>query len=68
MITSEKVPSAYDMVDDMGDMAPRLQKLDEANRECRAGIVQLANEWRWGEFGSGADYVPSILQHVRGLQ
>lgn len=67
MITSEKVPSAYDMVDDMGDMFESVSRLEKLNRLFHDGIKSL-QDMRWGEFGSGADYVPSILQHVRGLK
>lgn len=67
MITSEKVPSAYDMVDDMGDMFESVSRLEKLNRLFHDGINQL-NETRWGAMGSEACYVPRLERHVRGLQ
>jgi len=67
MITSEKVPSAYDMVDDMGDMFEKVSTLEKLSRMFNEG-VKAAQSMRWGEFGSEAGYVPKLEQHVRGLQ
>ena len=67
MITSEKVPSAYDMVDDMGDMFESVSRLEKLNRLFHDGIKSL-QDMRWGEMGSEAGYVPKLEQHVRGLR
>ena len=65
MINSEKVPSAFDMVDDMAEELPSIKKLEALARLFREGVQSL-QDMRWGEMGAGVDYVPRLERHVSG--
>lgn len=67
MLPEEHFPTAFEMMDDMADMAEKVSALEKLNRLFHDGINQL-NETRWGAMGSEACYVPRLERHVRGLQ
>ena len=63
MIPAEHFPSDFEMVDDMAEELPSIKKLEALARLFREG-VQAAQNMRWGEMGSEANYVPSLVRHI----